>query len=455
MEKILKEEKMPNYRLEKRSKNTEIEDAFKRSVDNMKAVNKILEHNEGMEKALEALIKADHDITNIVDTILGPNKVEKLSHARRKRAHGVGYYDPEYQWLVKELDLPINDQINLHKLETVLQNGRQASNPSESSLYTNDPSVHQYNPEPSPSYNRGSSDQYHQPDQYPYPEKQSPQFHESSGYFSQGSHQHSEPPFQYGEQTGANHNTYSAYEQSSEFPSQEVYDLSSDGFYKTRYSKPISFNSQSNLNQHNSQAYKTEKGPLESLVDSLTPFRNAIPTEIEAAYHGVVEVGKHVGKRIKPLVETGYRNVAYRYIPQAKRTFNYAVDSVPEDIKDFARQGRKIVESRAIYASEVAKPRMKSLQESLWLLQEQLKQVAQETGEYTTREVVPALIPAIQGLLFDVQETLELASNIVEEDVKPFVGTMKDDVIKPTYEEVNKNFNLSVIFTFQPFSVNL
>jgi hypothetical protein len=446
LQKILNEEKLPKSHFEKRATKSEVEDAIKRSVNNMAAVNKILEQDTDMEKALQTIIAADHDITQIIDKILGKNEADKMTHSRRKRAHGVGYYDPQYQWLLKELDLPIDDQINLHKLENIMEHKKHASLQDSDNLETVIQKV-----QPSLYDSLQSSPQAHQTYhdiQYVKPahiysqpsstnSKHSDIYDHSSSTYSQPTVTNGQSPESYNQvyrQHGNQQTVYytPTYEQPSADYSQQLhYGHQSNNPAEHKY-----FDSQPYLvNQQISQALD-KRGALERLVDQLTPLRNSIPTEVEAAYHGVVEVGKHVGKRIQPYVDSGYRNVAHLYIPQAKKTFNNAVDSVPEDIKDFARQGRKIVESRANYASQIAKPRMKSLQQSLWLLQEQLKQVAQETSEYTTNEVVPALLPTIQGLLFDVQETLELASNIVEEDVKPFVGELQEDVFKPTYEEI-------------------
>ena len=51
-------------------------------------------------------------------------------------------------------------------------------------------------------------------------------------------------------------------------------------------------------------------------------------------------------------------------------------------------------------------------------------------------------MPTLRGLVHDIQETVELASEIVEEDVKPLVGTVSDEVLKPTYEQVQGVPNL-------------
>ena len=110
-------------------------------------------------------------------------------------------------------------------------------------------------------------------------------------------------------------------------------------------------------------------------------MRKVVPSEVEAAYRGALQVGRHWGNRLHPYYKSGYKTLAYNYIPKA-------IDSVPRDIQDFARQGKKIVESRARYVSDIAKPKLSKLQEDLWLLQEQLKVVAEETKDYTNSQVV-------------------------------------------------------------------
>ena len=177
-----------------------------------------------------------------------------------------------------------------------------------------------------------------------------------------------------------------------------------------------------------------DKSTFHKLLDSLRPIADAVPYEVDAAYQGALEVGKHFTKQVRPYVSQGYHKVANEFIPKATETIS---DSIGEDVKNFARQGRKIVESRARYASKVANPHLESIKDDLWLLQEQLKQVAEETSQYTQTELVPNIGPTLQGLIFDVQETLELANQMIETDVVPLVKKVR------FWEE-------NILFTFQP-----
>ena len=59
-------------------------------------------------------------------------------------------------------------------------------------------------------------------------------------------------------------------------------------------------------------------------------------------------------------------------LPQARKT---VVESLPPDVKNFARQGREMVKNGAQAAAEYANPRLASLKENLDLLHAQIKQV--------------------------------------------------------------------------------
>jgi hypothetical protein len=111
---------------------------------------------------------------------------------------------------------------------------------------------------------------------------------------------------------------------------------------------------------------------VEDIVDALRSLRKAVPTEVEAAAMGAVEVGKHFGSRLQPLVTDSYRTMAYKVLPQARKTL---VDSMSPEVKDFARQGRNLVNSGAEAASNYASPRMARLRDNLSLLRSQIQQV--------------------------------------------------------------------------------
>merc|ERR1719354_780273 len=175
-----------------------------------------------------------------------------------------------------------------------------------------------------------------------------------------------------------------------------------------------------------------ERSTFQKLLDSIGPIQNVVPAELDAAYKGALEVGKHVTKRVGPYAHRGYDLVTKEYIPKAS---SFVRESIGDDLKEFARQGKKIVESRA----KAASPHLENLKHDLWLLQQQIKQVATEANEFAQKEVAPNLGQKLNGLLFDVQETLELANQIVVTDVKPLVEKVSDHVIKPSYYTVTND----------------
>jgi len=227
------------------------------------------------------------------------------------------------------------------------------------------------------------------------------------------------------------------YQRAQAYDLKPTYAQSEPQQYSTSYSYSIPTSSLQTSNQQNSLK---PQSTLQRLIAQLKPIRKVIPTEVEAAYHGALEVGKHLGSRLQPYYESGYNTVAYNYIPKARKSFDYAISSVPRDIKDFAQQGKKIVDTRARYVSEAAQPNLERLKDDLWLLQQQLKTVAAETKDYTSSQVVPSVVPTLRGLVHDIQETLELASEIVEQDVKPLAGTVNKEIIQPTYDQVKSGW---------------
>ena len=85
-------------------------------MQNMAKVNDILEKDGDSEKALETIMTGEKMLDTMIETLLSPVEVEKITHARRKRSNGVGYYDPEFQWLAKELDIPSHELESLRKI---------------------------------------------------------------------------------------------------------------------------------------------------------------------------------------------------------------------------------------------------------------------------------------------------------------------------------------------------
>ena len=345
---------------------------IKNSISSMDSINKMMEDHK-KEAALEDMIALDTDIKKLLHTMVEPKELEKVEHARRKRSHGVGYYDPDYQWLAKELNLQGQDQADLYRVQQQIHYGGK------------------YTP-----------NKYPATPQYAKASAEVPELLKDSQYLQESSYGSHPKSYKEGSTKPNNHHKYSQYQRApthhySSYPKES----------HPTYHKSSSYNAEPPKNHyvstHEEARANREESVVQKLLASLYPIRDSMPTELSAAYEGAKEVGKHVGSRLKPMMRDGYKTVAYDFYPRAKISVAKAVDSVPEDIKDFARQGKKIVETRAKYVSEIAKPSLNKIGADLWQLQEQLKQVAQETSVYAEREVVPNIVPALKGLLFDIQ----------------------------------------------------
>ena len=70
-------------------------------MENMAKVTEILETEGNSEKALDTLMTGEKMLDKMLEDLLSPADLAKISHVRRKRSHHVGYYDPQYKWLAK------------------------------------------------------------------------------------------------------------------------------------------------------------------------------------------------------------------------------------------------------------------------------------------------------------------------------------------------------------------
>jgi len=382
---------------------SDVASLMQNSIASMDSITKMLDEQEDREKALEDLISLDSDMKELVHSLVEPAELERVEQARSKRSNGVGYYDPDYAWLARELRLDGQDEADLYRIQQQIIRG------DTSSSYAKYPG--------SPQYARASA-------------QVSEILKEAGSTYRKETHQYPYAPYQQQQQRTVPSKHFTSYPQK---PAQQHQQQAQAYYYEPtkhqEYQVPA----------YSSGAATKEardKSLAQRLLESLYPIRDSMPTELAAAYHGAVEVGKHVSNRLKPIVTDSYKTVAYNYYPRAKISVAKAVDAVPKDIKDFARQGRKIVETRAKYVSEAARPGLNKLGKDLWQLQEQLKQVAEDTTVYANKEVVPNIVPTLRGLLHDIQETLELANHIVEEDVKPLAKEYHRDLVVPAYAQV-------------------
>lgn len=351
----------------KRSIETNVEKAIIKSSEHIAAAHNLLEKNDREEKALEEIMEADKNLSDLLQLVLNPAKVEE---SRTKRDHNSEYYDPDFQWLINNLQM-------------TQEEGDQVRNIV---------------------YGESSVD--------------GPQFYKPVSYASSQTSQYNNQPSIYSNQEPGKFVKYDQH---------PVYHTSESGqVYYT--------------NDGRQNKMEDEKSTYQKFLDHLQPFADAVPDELNAAYRGALDVGKHVTKQVRPYAHQGYDTVTKNYIPKATQIVS---SSVGKDVKDFARQGRKIVETRARYATQAAgyaaraaDPHLESIKDDIWMLQEQLKQVAQETSEYAKKEVVPSIGPTLKGLIFDIQETLELANQMIVNDVAPLIKKVSESYIQPTYSSV-------------------
>jgi len=376
LESILNSANLPSlqHHIKKRSIEANAENTIKEATKSMAAAHNMLQTKGKEDKVLEEVIKADRDLTALLEMVLTPKQIKASTHERTKRDHNSEYYDPNLNWLINDLELSDQDG---ERLKSIVYGESSVESPQFYAQITNPGEDYDFNQQsysPEPSYSLFEPDLANQ-------------------------------YVKYGQRAVVNH---AAVE-----PHQIYYD-----------------------NFGREHRMEEERSTFQKLLDSIGPIQNVVPAELDAAYKGALEVGKHVTKRVRPYAHRGYDLVTKEYIPKAS---SFVRESIGDDLKEFARQGKKIVESRAKSASKAASPHLENLKHDLLLLQQQIKQVATEANEFAQKEVAPNLGQKLNGLLFDVQETLELANQIVVTDVKPLVEKVSDHVIKPSYYTVTND----------------
>ena len=373
LESILNSANLPSvqHHINKRSIEANAENTIKEATKSMAAAHNMLQTKGKEDKVLEEIIKADKDLTALLEMVLTPKQIKATTHERTKRDHNAEYYDPNLNWLINDLELSEQDG---ERLKSIVYGESSVDSPQFYAPTTTPGEDYYYNQQ---SYSPGLSHSLFEPEP---------------------AHQY----VKYGQRAVVN--------QAGENAHHIYYD---------------------NLGREHKM--EEERSTFQKFLDTIRPIQNVVPAELNAAYRGALEVGKHVTKQVRPYAYQGYDLVTKEYIPKAT---SFVRESIGDDVKDFARQGRKIVESRARSASKAASPHLENLKHDLYLLQQQIKQVASEANEYARSEVAPNIGQKLNGLLFDVQETLELANQIVVTDVKPLVEKVSDKVINPTYYTV-------------------
>ena len=88
-------------------------------------------------------------------------------------------------------------------------------------------------------------------------------------------------------------------------------------------------------------------------------------------------------------------------IPGAERLVDQAVDTVPEDVKDWVGEGGKIAARRVEMVVEYVGPKLNQVSATLNQVQDQLSE--------TAGEAYSSILPALRGVLEELKDTLDVA----------------------------------------------
>merc|ERR1719427_2651852 len=182
---------------------------------------------------------------------------------------------------------------------------------------------------------------------------------------------------------------------------------------------------------------------IDDLVAVLRSARQLVPSELEAAAYGAMHMGRHLGGRAIVAVDPVVSVIRDSMLPAARKMVGQAVDSVPDDVEDWAGEGRRIATERAQLVAEYAGPRLARLGKSMDQLQGQLR----ETAGDALSELVPQIVPALKLVVDELRDTLDLAREYIPpmvqkvgEQTSPVYrqvkDTMTEQVMQPVYEYV-------------------
>jgi len=197
---------------------------------------------------------------------------------------------------------------------------------------------------------------------------------------------------------------------------------------------------------------------VSDLLAVLTEARQLVPSEVAAAAEGAVEVGWHLGGRAAEAVSPVVKVVRERVLPGATRLAATAVDSLPEDVRDWAAEGGRIAARRAEMVAEYAGPRLARLASTA----DKMRETLQETAGDAMAAVVPALVPSFQSAVDELRDTIQLARemippraeaayNSVADKVSPVAATVRQSIRKtgPSIKDALKS-SLNAVFTGVP-----
>jgi len=216
------------------------------------------------------------------------------------------------------------------------------------------------------------------------------------------------------------------------------FDLTRDDVDSVRYLSRDQFSAlKSSLNE---KSRGEEESTMEDFFEVLKSARQLVPDELEAAAHGALHMGYHLGGRVRVAVDPVVRLVNNKVVPEAKKMWGSAVESIPDDVKDWAGDGRRIAAKRMQAIAEYARPRLDKMGKSMAMLQEELSISAEET----LKELVPRIVPTLQVFVGELQDTLELAREVIppmvqvvgEQTAPYYTGVrdiMSENLVEPVY----------------------
>jgi len=216
------------------------------------------------------------------------------------------------------------------------------------------------------------------------------------------------------------------------------FNLTRDDVDSVRYLSKDQFSAlESSLNE---KSRSEEEYTIDDLVKVLNSARQLVPAELEAAAHGALHMGYHLGGRVRVAADPVVKLVNNKVVPGARKMWGSAVESIPDDVKDWTGDGRRIAAKRMQAIAEYAGPRLDKMGKSMARLQDELSISAEET----LKELVPRIVPALQVFVGELQDTLELAREVIPpmvqvvgEQAAPYYtgarDTMSENLVKPVY----------------------
>jgi len=201
-----------------------------------------------------------------------------------------------------------------------------------------------------------------------------------------------------------------------------------------------------------------EEYSVDDLLNVFRSGRQLVPAELEAAAQGVVHVGRHLGGRARVAVDPVVSLVRDTVLPGAERLVEEAVETVPEDVKDWVGQGGKIAARRVEMVVEYVGPKLTEFSQTISQVQEELAETAGEA--YVS--IAPKILPALLSVVEELRDTLEVARDVlppvkdqatsiynsVRDSLQPTTDKIKNDVA-PSLKNVLKS-SLNAVFTGVP-----